>query len=92
MTFGLGSRLTDSKGQQNTAFSGGDCSFSDESLRDQVPVNVDVANVDELVVSALANALTEATKAGQWAIVATLAKELEARRLAAVAPPVVRVA
>ena len=46
-----------------------------------MPVNAHVDSVAELVVSALANALLEATKAGRWDVVGQLARELEARRL-----------
>ncbi len=40
---------------------------------------------------ALANAVTGATAAGQWEVVAQLARELEARRLARQAPEVVSI-
>jgi hypothetical protein len=52
------------------------------------PLAQDTCNV-HTVESALAMALTDAAKAGQWVIVAQLAKELEARRLED-APNVVR--
>ncbi len=41
---------------------------------------------------ALATALSEATKAGRWDVVAQLAKELEARRLSLAGPAVVDLA
>ncbi len=50
----------------------------------QVPVAKGVAKSDDAALSvedALAAALLEATRAGQWGVVSQLAKELEARRL-----------
>jgi hypothetical protein len=41
-----------------------------------------LANAIDAVEAALAGALANATAAGEWAIVAQLARELEARRLA----------
>jgi hypothetical protein len=40
------------------------------------------AGVSDPVEAALADALTRASAAGQWDVVASLARELEARRLA----------
>jgi hypothetical protein len=39
-----------------------------------------MANAADVVETALADALTKASAAGQWEVVATLARELQARR------------
>ena len=48
-------------------------------------------SLTDVVEMALANALSEATRAARWDVVAQLARELEARRMARAAPNVVAI-
>lgn len=52
-------------------------------------VSASVATVVDVVEAALAGAIGKATAAGEWTIVAQLARELEARRIARAASNVV---
>jgi hypothetical protein len=64
---------------------------SDTNERSGAPETPGCATLD-VIERALADALTRASVAGEWMVVAQLARELEARRLARTAPEVVDLA